>query len=89
MISVASQVNFILLLFQRCFDWTIDGTKLRLQYTDADGAEGFPGDLTVNVTYELTTEFGLLIDYQATTNKPTPVDISNHFMVNLAGHVSF
>ena len=55
---------------------------------DVDGSEGFPGDVTVTVTYELTEEFGLMIDYMATTNKPTPVDMSNHFMVNLAGHVS-
>lgn len=54
-----------------------------------DGSEGFPGDLEVTVTYELTAEFGLMVDYQATTNKATPVDLSNHFMVNLSGHVRF
>ncbi|XP_060558312.1 galactose mutarotase-like [Ruditapes philippinarum] len=73
-------------LTRRYFDWTINGTKLCLQYVDTDGSEGFPGDVTITVTYELTEESGLMIDYKATTNKPTPVDISNHFMVNLSGH---
>lgn len=73
-------------LTRRCFDWTIDGTKLKLTYVDVDGSEGFPGDLTVTVTYELTSDSGLMVDYQATTTKPTPVDLSNHFMFNLSGH---
>lgn len=55
---------------------------------DKDGAESFPGALTVNVTYEVTEESELVIDYQATTSKPTPVDLSHHVMLNLSGHVS-
>ena len=75
-------------LFQRYFDWSINGTKLVLTYVDKDGTEGFPGDVTTTVTYELTSKDGLMIDYQATTTKPTPIDLSNHFLFNLAGHVS-
>lgn len=70
------------------FDWSINGTKLVLTYVDKDGTEGFPGDVTTTVTYELTSENGLMMDYQATTNKPTPVDLSNHFLFNLAGHAA-
>ncbi|KAL4238054.1 hypothetical protein ACF0H5_002765 [Mactra antiquata] len=73
-------------LTRRCYDWSIDGSKLIFTYVDVDGSEGFPGDLFLTVTYELTEESGLMMDYKATTNKPTPVDISNHFMVNLSGH---
>ncbi|XP_052768579.1 galactose mutarotase-like [Mya arenaria] len=71
---------------RRCFDWKIDGFKLILTYTDVDGAEGFPGDVDVTVTYELTSDAEFMMDYQATTNKATPIDMANHFMVNLAGH---
>lgn len=60
-----------------------------LTYTDVDGSEGFPGDVIITVTYELTEEAGLMIDYKATTNKATPIDLSNHFMFNLGGHVCF
>ena len=59
-----------------------------MTYVDKDGTEGFPGDVTTTVTYELTSENGLMMDYQAKTTKPTPVDLSNHFLFNLAGHVS-
>lgn len=75
-------------LTRRYFDYLVEGAKLILTYVDKDGSEGFPGDLNVKVTYELTEEDGLMMDYEATTNKPTPVDLSNHFMVNLAGHAN-
>jgi len=74
--------------FQRWFDWNVEGTKLTFTYKDVDGSEGFPGDVDVSVTYEMTPEGELVMDYQATANKPTPIDLGNHFMVNLAGHVS-
>ena len=70
------------------FDWSINGSKLILTFNDVDGSEGFPGDVNVTVTYELTSGNGLMMDYTATTKKPTPVDIANHFMANLGGHVS-
>ncbi|HKJ90741.1 MAG TPA: aldose epimerase family protein [Oceanipulchritudo sp.] len=60
-------------------------TALRLSYVSGDGEEGYPGELTATVVYELTDANELIIRYEATTTDPTVVNLTQHNYYNLRG----
>lgn len=69
--------------------WTAEplagDSSIKFSYTSKDGEEGFPGTLTSEVMYTLTPNNELKIEYTATTDKPTPVNLTNHSYFNLSG----
>lgn len=71
--------------------WTVEtaGTpgeaSVQFTYRSPDGEEGYPGNLNVAVRYTLTDQDALRIEYRATTDQATPVNLTNHAYFNLAG----
>lgn len=75
-------------------DWSAEqlegpeGPGVRFRYTSPDGEEGYPGALAMTVDYTLTWSGGVRIEYTATTDVPTVVNLTNHSYFNLSGHGS-
>jgi aldose 1-epimerase len=65
-----------------------DDTSLTLAYTSKDGEEGFPGNLTCQVTFTLTDDNAIDISYEAETDRTTVVNMTNHSYFNLDGDAS-
>lgn len=71
--------------------WSVaeaDDRHVAMRYVSPDGEEGYPGELTVCVTYTVTDDNALKIEYAAMTDRPTVVNLSNHSLFNLEGEGS-
>lgn len=63
-----------------------EGSGIRFKYLSKDGEEGYPGNLSVEVTYLFTRDGEMVLLYEAVTDKPTPVNLTNHSYFNLSGN---
>ena len=81
--------------FDDCFnkklfkaEYDPDGCAVRFSVFSPDGDQGFPGNVTFAVTYSLSNEGGLVLDYEAVTDADTIMNVTNHSYFNLSGHAS-
>jgi aldose 1-epimerase len=63
-------------------------SRVVMQYTSPDGENGFPGNLTVTLTYTLTDQNALDVDFKASTDKPTVLNLTNHSFFNICGDLT-
>lgn len=71
--------------------WDVDDVKdnsITFSHTSPDGSDGFPGNLKMKIVYTLTPDNEFKITYEATTDKPTVVNLSNHAFFNLKGEAN-
>ncbi|HWS34711.1 MAG TPA: aldose epimerase family protein, partial [Actinoplanes sp.] len=73
---------------QRIWTATAVENGVRMSYTSADGEQGFPGTLSASVTFTLSDDNALRLDYRATTDRATVVALTNHAYWNLSGEGS-
>lgn len=67
---------------------SVNDSSLCLRYVSPDGENGFPGTLTVTVTYTLTYDHALDVSYEGTTDKPTVVNLASHCFFNISGDLT-
>lgn len=79
-------VGFDKQIWKSSFSSTSDYAQLNLSLLSKDGEEGYPGNVSVNVVYTFDEKNRLTIDYLATTDKATVVNLTNHVYFNLNGH---
>jgi aldose 1-epimerase len=71
--------------------WDVVGegkNEVRFAYLSKDGEEGYPGNLNIELTYRLNEDSELFMEYEARTDKATPINVTNHTYFNLAGEGS-
>jgi len=65
----------------------VNGPRVTFSYFFKDGEEGYPGNGIAQVTYEVTPDNQLIIQYHAMADRPTPISMTNHTYFNLSGQV--